>query len=179
MKIPHKQLGELINFSNEIWNQKDFFTNTFPYIEICSIDVKTGDIENISGAATAAPDAPSRAKMVIREKDILISTTAPNRGAICLVDKRCNGFIASTGFAVVRKIKVESLDRKYLFYALRFDSTLKQFEQRSSGGVYPAIIKDELRKVLIPLPPKETQLRIVTCMDRAYTLKNEKEAEAD
>ena len=175
--IPNKQLGELMNFSNETWNQKDFFTHTFPYIEIGSIDVKTGDIKNISEIPIS--DAPSSAKMVIRENDIIISKVRPSRGAICLVDKRWNGFIASTGFAILRKLKFGSVNPKYLFYALRFDSTLKQFEHRSSGGVYPAITKDELRKVLIPLPPKETQLRIVALMDRAYALKKEKEAEAD
>ena len=67
-----------------------------------------------------------------------MSKTRPNRGAICLIDKHLDGFIASTGFAVIRKIKNES-NRKYLFYSLRLNSTLKQLEQRSSGGVYPHI----------------------------------------
>ena len=174
--IPHKQLGKLMNFSNETWNQKDYFTNKFFYIEIGGIDIKTGDINKISEINIS--EAPSSAKMVVRENDILISTTRPNRGAISLIDKSFDGFIASTGFAILRKVKHE-INRNYLFYALRFESTLKQFEQRCSGGIYPTITKDELRKVLIPLPPKETQLRIVALMDRAYALKKEKEVEAD
>ena len=123
-------------------------------------------------------EAPSRAKMIVRENDILLSTTDPSRGAICLIDKRFDGFIASTGFAVVRKIKVRSLNRKYLFYALRFPSTLRQFEQRSTGGLYPIITKDELRKVLIPFPSKETQIRIVALMARAHAFQKENEIEA-
>ena len=67
---------------------------------------------------------------MVRENAILISTTAPSRGAICLIDKRLDGWIASTGFAVIRKIKNE-VNRKYLFYALRLNSTLKQFEPPS------------------------------------------------
>ena len=112
--------------------------------------------------------------MIVRENDIIISTTDPSRGAICLIDKCFEGFIASTGFAVVRKIKVGSLNRKYLFYALRFESTLKQFEQRCSGGIYPAITQEQLQKILIPLPPKETQIQIVTLMDYAYRFYKEK-----
>lgn len=177
--IPNKQLGELINFSSETWNQKDFFTDKFPYIEIGDIDLKTGDIKNISMKKTNISDVPSSAKMVVRENDIIISRTRPSRGAISLIDKRFDGFIASTGFAVVRKIKVGYLDRKYLFYALRFDSTLKQFERYSSGGNYPTITKEGLQKALIPLPPKEIQTRILPLMNRAFALQREKKAEAE
>ena len=174
--MSNKPLGELIHFSKETWNQKDYFHHKFPYIQIRDIDVKTGEIQNISEMKISK--APSRAKKVVRENDILISTTAPSRGAISLIDKRFDGFIASTGFAVIRKIKTESLDLKYLFYALRFSSTLKQFEQRSSGGLYPMITQTSLSQVLIPLPSQETQIRIVALMDRAYALKKEKEMEA-
>ena len=173
--IPNKPLGELIHFSKETWNQKDYFIHKFPYIEIGGINIKTGEINNISEIEISK--APRRAKMVIRKNDILISTTAPSKGAICLIDKSFDGFIASTGFAVIRKIQT-GLCRKYLFYALRWNSTLKQFEQRSSGGLYPHITKKSLGEVLIPLPSKETQNRIVALMDRAYALKKEKEREA-
>nr|YP_009472581.1 hypothetical protein [Rhipilia penicilloides]ARO74279.1 hypothetical protein [Rhipilia penicilloides] len=133
--IPHKQLGELIDFSNETWNpeQQNSFIHHFPYIQIGDIDLKTGNINNISDMKIA--EAPKSAKMVVRENDLILSTTRPSRGAFCLIDQRFDGFIASTGFAVIRKIKITSLDRKYLFYALRFPSTLKQFEQRSTGGI--------------------------------------------
>ena len=60
---------------------------------------------------------------------------------------------------------------------MRFESTLKQFEQRCSGGIYPAITQEQLQKILIPLPPKETQIQIVTLMDYAYRFYKEKEAE--
>ena len=88
--------------------------------------------------------------MVVREKDILISKIRPGRGAICLIDKCFEGFIASTGFAVIRKIQ-PGLCRKYLFYALRFPSTLKQLEQRSTGGRSPHITKEFLGQVWIPI----------------------------
>ena len=176
--IHNKQLGELISFSNETWNrtQQDFFTNKFPYIEINGVDLETGDINKISEIPIS--EAPSRAKMIVRENDIILSTTRPSQGAICLIDKHFDGFIASTGFAIIRKLKVEFLDRNYLFYALRFDSTLKQFEQWSTGGNYPSITKNELQNILLPLPPKETQTLIITFMDHAYALKKQNETEA-
>lgn len=115
--------------------------------------------------------------MVVRENDILISKTAPNRGAICFIDKHFDGYIASTGFAVIREVK-DIIDRRYLLYALKLDSTLKQLEQRSTGTLYLAITKTELQKILIPLPSKEIQIRIIALMDSAYALRKQKLAEA-
>ena len=172
--IPNKQLRKRIDFSKETWNQKDYFIHQFPYIEIGGIYLKTGEIDNISEIEIS--DAPKSAKMIVRKNDILISKIRPNRGAICLINKHLDGWIASTGFAVIRKIK-NKVNRKYLFDALRLNSTLKQFEQRSYGANYPSITKNELQNTLLPLPPKETQTQIVTFMDYAYALNKQKDKE--
>ncbi len=75
-----KKLSDLVSFSSETWNQKDLFEETFPYIEISEVDTLTGEILNIS--LTEKDKAPSRAKMIVRENDIIISTTRPNRGVV-------------------------------------------------------------------------------------------------
>ena len=110
----HKNLDSVIDFSNETWNQNDFFENEFPYIEIGEIDITSGDIKNITYYKKS--NAPSRAKMIVREDDIIVSTTRPYRGAITLIDKAKDGFIASTGFAVLRKTKINQVinRKKYL-----------------------------------------------------------------
>nr|AYC64010.1 hypothetical protein [Halimeda micronesica] len=147
-KSPCKQLEKLVEFSTEsltwTWNQarKNY------YIEIGEID---GEIKNMKEICPS--DAPSSAKIYLSGKKAEIpkrnellhlhlhlhlrgSITRPKlyRGAICLfvIDKHFDGYIASTSFAVIRKIKVDSLDRKYLFYALRFKSTIKQLKQRNN-----------------------------------------------
>lgn len=158
LAVAHRKLGEVIDFSNEIWDQKSTFKEKFPYIEIGEVDVYTGEIKHIQHLDVA--DAPSRARMIIRQNDIIVSTTRPNRGAISLIGKSKDGFIASTGFAVLRQIRDEVIDRRYLFYILRSDLCLTQMLQRSSGGNYPAITSEELRNVLIPTPPNTTQRRI-------------------
>lgn len=156
----HKALGNLINFSSESWNGADYFNITFPYIEISEIDLKHGFIRKIKQIPIS--EAPSRAKMIIRNNDILVSTTRPNRGAIALANFGVDEIkIASTGFAVLRKPKVGRLNKSYLFYMLRNKLILTQMEQRSSGGNYPAITAEELKKILIPLPRLETQNDIV------------------
>jgi hypothetical protein len=43
--IPHKPLYKLAKFSPDTWNQKDYFEEYFPYIEIGAIDVQDGTIK--------------------------------------------------------------------------------------------------------------------------------------
>lgn len=169
-----KPLYRLAKFSAETWNQKDFFDDFFPYIEISAIDTNSGDITEISNVEKKC--APSRAKKIARKNDILISTTRPNRGAISLVASD-DLYIASTGFAVVRDLS-DYLLRDYLFIALRQSFCLEQMAQRSSGGNYPAITEDELKKITIPTPSKEVQQRIVDIYSKASEQKRAKEQEA-
>lgn len=176
-KLNYKSLGEIIYFANETWNQKDFFDAEFPYIEISEIDVISGEIKNIT--YYNKKDAPSRARMIVRENDIIVSTTRPNRGAIALTDKAKDGFIASTGFTILRNLQTKEVDRNYLFHTLRTNLSLKQMLQRSSGGNYPAITTDELKKIIIPLPSPAIQQQVVEIMQSAYKQKQQKEQEAE
>jgi restriction endonuclease S subunit len=100
--------------------------------------------------------------MIVRRDDIIVSTTRPTRKAIALITSEQDGCIASTGFAVLREIKNHNIQRGYLFVMLRHSLTTRQFEQRSSGGSYPAITIEELKQVFIPLPPLAVQERIAT-----------------
>lgn len=157
--LTYSRLGHIVSFSNETWDQESIFSDIFPYIEIGEIDISLGEIRTIS--EVRIEDAPSRARMIVRGGDILISTTRPNRGAIVEMERGEKIFIASTGFAIIRKIVRKDIIQEFLFYILRQSISLKQMEQRSSGGNYPAITQEELQNLLIPIPPIEQQLEIV------------------
>lgn len=174
-KTDNAQLVDLVEFSKETWNQKDGFEKEFPYIEISEIDLASGKINNIS--ILPIEEAPSRAKMIVRENDIIVSTTRPHRGAISLITNNMDGFIASTGFAVLRNLKTDTISKEYLYYILRTQICLQQMLQRSSGGSYPAITAEELKNIYIPIPSKEIQNEVVEEIKRyieeAERLKNE------
>mgnify|MGYP000586734708 FL=1 len=119
----HSKLGEIVKFSKETWNQKDFFNDTFPYIEISEIDILSGEIQNISNVEIS--NAASRAKMIVRENDIIVSTTRPNRGAIALIKKEQDFSIASTGFCVIRNSEI---DKNYLLAILKQNFILKNIK---------------------------------------------------
>ena len=176
-KISYSTLGDVVEFSNEIWNGKDFFADKFPYIEISEIDIRTGEIKDITYYEKS--EAPSRAKMIVRNNDIIVSTTRPHRGAVAFIDSSKDGFIASTGFSVLRDLKNKEVNKSYLFYILRTSFILDQMLRRSSGGNYPAITAEELKKIIIPVPSLEIQLKIVEIMQSAYDKKASKEQKAE
>ena len=171
-----KDLGELIEFSKETWNQKDLFEETFPYIEISEINIETGSLSEIK--EIEIKNAPSRAKMLVRNNDILVSTTRPNRGAIAHLNSLNRVSVASTGFSILREVIDASINKSFLFHILRSDFCLSQMLKHSSGGNYPAITQEALKKIQIPLPPMEVQAHIVELMQDAHTTKQSKEAEA-
>ncbi|MCH5221425.1 MAG: restriction endonuclease subunit S [Muribaculaceae bacterium] len=172
--VNHCCLSDVATFSSESWNQEDYFETTFPYIEIGAVDTITGEILNI--ATVEKKKAPSRAKKIARRNDIIVSTTRPNRGAISMI----NGdmYIVSTGFSIIRDIS-NCILRDYLFIVLRLHSSLEQMMQRSSGGNYPAITEEELKKILIPLPPIKVQQQIVDIYTTAQRTKQAKEEQAN
>lgn len=150
-------LKKVVGFASESWNQQDYFDDIFPYIEISEIDISYGKVNNV--VFLNKQEAPSRAKMIVRENDIIVSTTRPSRGAIAKISSLENMSIASTGFAVLRYF--HGANRDYIHSILRHQICLNQMVQRSSGGNYPAITQEELSNIQIPLPPLEIQEKIV------------------
>lgn len=174
--FPTDYLGNIVEFSDETWNQTSKYKDEFPYIEISEIDIINGKIRNINWCRTI--EAPSRAKMLVRDGDIIISTTRPHRGAIALITSKYNEYIASTGFSIIRNLRKNNLSKEYLYTFLRTNLSLKQMQQRSSGGNYPAITQEELKKILIPIPSLNIQEKIIQLMSDAASEKQEREEEA-
>ena len=154
----YKRLGQVALFSSESWNQKDYYETVFPYIEIGAINITDGKIDDVS--FVPVEQAPSRAKVIVRTGDIIISTTRPDRGAIIKITENENLYIASTGFSVIRNID-SNINPDYLLAILRHKLILMQMRQRTTGGNYPAITQEELSKIIIPILPIPKQQEIV------------------
>ena len=157
----HKVLENIAKLSYQKWNPEEHPEETFRYIEIGNVSRQTGEV---SFSELPTEDAPSRAQMVVQKDDIIVSLTRPHHGSIALIDDDLDGCIASTGFAVLREIKDTTLSRTYLYSTLRSQLCLDQMLQRSSGGNYPAITKERLMQILIPIPESEIQTQIADCI---------------
>ena len=155
----YARIKDFVKFSDEIWNQNSLFTDFFPYLEISGIDIDYGQVEKIS--IVNIKEAPSRAKMILRNGDLIVSLTRPMRGAIAILDdKDYDIIIGSTGFAVIRNVNSKVVIKDYLSIILKSTIALKQFNQRCSGGNYPAITQYDLGCVSIPIPPLDKQQEI-------------------
>lgn len=140
----------------------------FTYIDIGSIDnvhQQLGSLEN----RLKPQDAPSRARKIVHEGDILYSTVRPYLHNMCRVTQKIEPEpIASTGFAVLSPN--EEINGAFLFEYLR-SSMFDQYANNplnSRGINYPAIQEKVLLRAPIPLPPLAEQHRIVRRIEALY-----------
>ncbi len=148
-----ESLGHITTFSKEIWKPENHKEPTFRYIEISTVNPKTGEA---LWNEVPTLEAPSRAQMKIRVDDIIVSLTRPHHGSIVHLGPRFQDCIASTGFAVIRDV-AKHVRRDYLCCVLRARFSLNQLLQRSSGGNYPAITESELANITVPIPEIKIQ----------------------
>ena len=168
-------LGAIATFSDEIWRPEEHLQPTFRYIEISTVNPKTGEA---SWTEVNTRDAPSRARMKVRQGDIIVSLTRPHHGSIAYLGVDHDGCIASTGFAVLRGV-AEHVRRDFLWCVLRTQMCLRQMLQRASGGNYPAICDLELAKIVVPIPVKAVQGAIVAEASRRQREAATRQVEAE
>ena len=173
---PHEILGNIAELHHQKWKPEEHPEEMFRYIEINGVSRGTGEV---SFTEVPTKEAPNRAQMMVQKDDIIVSLTRPHHGSIALIDDDLDGCIVSTGFAVLRKIKNPTLSRRYLGSVLQSQLCLNQMLQRSSGGNYPAITKDQLTQILIPIPEVEFQHTLVSQMQTARKARAQKLKEAD
>ena len=153
-----KELSKLVSVNNESGNPLELFgEGTFTYIDISSVESKTGKInlENI----ISTNDAPSRARRIIKKGDLIISSVRPNLKSFGYIDFNPIKTISSTGFMVVTpSTKIEGLFLYHLFFN---DFLQNQMISKMEKGAYPSINQTDFNKLEIPVPPLEIQQSIV------------------
>ena len=83
-------------------NPKSMPDDPFQYVDISSVNNEKGTIKLDEVRTIEGKDAPSRARKVIHENDVIIATTRPYLRNIALVPKGLDDQICSTGFCVIR-----------------------------------------------------------------------------
>lgn len=123
------------------------------YIDIGNVD-SSGTIHEIATYRFEA--APSRARRIVKDGDVIISTVRTYLQAIAPIASPPDNLIVSTGFAVIRP-RPGALDAKFCRYVLREPTFLAEVEMRSTGISYPAINASEIGDIAIPYPPLSEQ----------------------
>ncbi|MCW1985106.1 UNVERIFIED_ORG: type I restriction enzyme S subunit [Sphingomonas sp. R1F5B] len=133
----------------------------FRYVDIGAIDKSTqtiGEPKSFLGR-----DAPSRARRVIHEGDVLFSTVRTYLKNIAAVPEELDGSLTSTGIAVLRASG--AIDHRYLFNWVCSDEFVGKMSGAQDGTLYPAVTDKDVSGAAVPLPPLPEQRRIVAKVD--------------
>ena len=164
----YKKLGEVCCPKNKIQRAARCFDSSdkILYIDISSIDNTIQKVTDITSVTFG--DAPSRAQQKIEYGDIVVSTVRPNLKNIAIIDRYEPNIVASSGFCVLRN--TECIERNYLFHYVTSDIFTQHLMKITTGANYPAVRDQDVRDSIIPLPPKSTQLAIVSELDKINEL---------
>lgn len=141
------------------------------YIEIADIN---GDYSEISRSSTmSVHELPSRASYEIEVDDIITAVAGNSIGTkkhmSALVVKEFKGAICTNGFRVLKA--GPEIDNYYLLSFLRSELFLNQVLRYRTGAAIPAISDNDLRNILIPIPPMEIQQEISKKMAQSFKLR--------
>jgi type I restriction enzyme M protein len=152
------KLGTVVEINSKAADPIKVFGNEdFNYIDIEAVENGTGRVN--FNKVISPKDAPSRARRIVKNGDVIISTVRPNLKAFAYLDNLPKKCLASTGFAVLSEN--EYVNGKYLFQVLRDDIAVEQMVKMSGKGQYPSITSSDIAEIEIPLPPLEIQEQIV------------------
>jgi type I restriction enzyme S subunit len=135
----------------------------FTYVDVAAIDNEEKAI--VGARVLVGAEAPSRARKLIREGDVLVSTVRPNLNAVAVVPPALDGQVASTGFCVLRAR--QSVLPEFLYFYTRSKLFVDGLCKLVAGAMYPAVTDSQVLERAIPLPSLEEQHHIVDLLARA------------
>ena len=139
---------------------------TEPETEFRYIDISSVDSEGrwTTSESMKFADAPSRARRLLVDGDILISTVRTYLRAIAYVEKAQEKLVCSTGFAVLSANGL--VNPRFLAYWVRSNFFIDEIVARSNGVSYPAVNASDIGNLPFPLIEPDYQSAIATFLDR-------------
>lgn len=163
--VPHhwqmKPVKAIASINDDVLTETTEPTYELTYVDIGSVSLGSG-IE--STATFTFKDAPSRARRLVRDGDVIISTVRTYLKAIASIVEPPENLVVSTGFAVVRPL--DTITPGFAKYALQSPAFVDAVISRSTGVSYPAINASDLARIALPVPPRDEQSSIAAFLDR-------------
>ena len=145
----------------------------FTYIDVTAIDKENGFVSDPK--VLQANEAPSRARKIVRQGDVIYSCVRPYLLNVAIVDADFDPApIASTAFAILNGHGL--VLPRYLWIVLRSPFMVECVEEDMRGQAYPAINDSDFSVLPFPLPPLAEQHRIVAKVDELMALCDQLEA---
>lgn len=135
-------------------NPNDNPNKIFNYIDISGIDGNKGEITTFK--TLLGSEAPGRARQIIKQNDVLISTVRPYLRATALVPEILDNQICSTGFCVLRS--KQNYGFGYLYALTRIKWFTQVLNMKARGASYPAVTDKDIYNVEILFPKDKLKL---------------------
>lgn len=133
-------------------NWKENTESQFDYIDLSSVS-RTSLIVTETKKIDSK-NAPSRAKKIVNENDIIFGTTRPTLKRATKITKKYNNQICSTGYVVLSP--KDPKDSEWIFYFLLSNKFMKRMESLQRGASYPAVSDNDVKKSILSIPSKES-----------------------
>jgi len=110
-------------------------------------------------------DAPSRAKRLVKDKDIIYSTVRPIQRHYGIIKNPPQNLVVSTGFAVI-EINQKKADSFFIYYFLTSDEIVEYLDiiAEASTSAYPSLRPADIESLDILLPPLSEQRAIASVL---------------
>lgn len=149
----HTTLGEYVNFSTLKTRSKYNSNDVIKYITISDVDPNQGEITNweekiYNPTKEVSNKAPNRAKMLLKENNILLPYLKGSQSSIAWVPKELNNCISTNGFAILEKENYYG----FIYIALRSRIVQSQLKLLAAGTIMEDITSDEMKQIRLYLP---------------------------
>lgn len=139
----------------------------YRYVELANVG-RCGEVNGCTN--DVGGNLPTRARRIIREGDVMVSSIEGSLSSCALVTEEYNNSICSNGFYVVNSDKINSETLLLLFKSKAIQNLLKK---GCSGTILMAISKDEFKKIPIPIIRSSVQDELKEIINECSRLRNE------
>jgi type I restriction enzyme S subunit len=146
-----KKLKDVVLINNENLNLNS--VEFIYYIDIAGVNNQTFEISDIKKIPIS--EIPSRARRIVRNQDVIISTVRPYLQAFTKIPKIYDGYVCSTGFAVLRA--KNEINPEYLFNWIFSKPFMNYMIANMVGSNYPAVKKSDVETAPILIPSLKEQ----------------------
>lgn len=152
-----QKISELI-VKTELINPTINPEKEFEYIDVSSVSNEAYRI--IYSTKTLGKNASSRARKLVKSKDVIFATVRPTLRRVAIVPSELNNQVCSTGYCVLRAKEEEAL-AEFIFFSLLTSKFMGTMSSLQKGASYPAVSDSEVKSCFLAVPPSHERNKIV------------------
>lgn len=135
---------------------------SYQYVELSHV----GSYGEITGCIVEeGENLPTRARCIISENDIIVSSVEGSLSQIAMVDKKYHKSLCSTGFYVLQS---NTLNPETLLVLLKSFVGQLQLKKGCSGTILTAINKEYFNEIVLPIITDATQVTVKNLINQSF-----------